>query len=53
MLNTLAMKEMQIKSTLQFHVTPVTLAIIKNTTITNVGEDVGKKEPYSAGENIC
>jgi hypothetical protein len=29
---------------LRFHFTPVRIAIIKNTT-TNVGEDVGKKEP--------
>jgi hypothetical protein len=53
MLNTPAMKEMYIKSTLQFHITPVTIAIIKNTTITNVGEDVGEKEPYSAGGKVC
>jgi hypothetical protein len=31
---------------------PVRMAIIKNTT-TNVGEDVGKKEPsYTAGRNV-
>jgi hypothetical protein len=28
----LAMKEMQIKTTLRFHLTPVRIAIIKNTT---------------------
>jgi hypothetical protein len=44
---------MQIKTTLRFHVTPVRIAIIKNTT-NNVGEDVGKKEPsYTAGGNEC
>jgi hypothetical protein len=43
---------MQIKTTLRFHLTPVRIAIIKNTTTTNVGEDVGKKEPsYTAGGN--
>jgi hypothetical protein len=40
----LAIKEMQIKTILRFHLTPVRIAIIKNTT-TGVGEDVGKKEP--------
>jgi hypothetical protein len=38
-------KEMQIKNTLIFHLTPVRIVIIKN-------EDVGKKEPlYTAGVN--
>jgi hypothetical protein len=41
----LAIKEMQIKATLRFHLTPVRIAIIKNTTTICVGEDVGKKEP--------
>jgi hypothetical protein len=48
----LAIKEMQIKTTLRFHLTPVRIAIIKNTTNKGVGEDVGKKEPlYTAGGN--
>jgi hypothetical protein len=41
----LAIKEMQIKTTLRFHLTPVRIAIIKNTTTTCNGEDMGKKEP--------
>jgi hypothetical protein len=41
----LAIKEMQIKTTLRFHLTPVRIDIIKNTTNKCVGEDVGKKEP--------
>jgi hypothetical protein len=46
----LAIKEMQIKTTLRFHLTPVRIAIIKNTTTTCVGKDVGKKEPsYTSG----
>jgi hypothetical protein len=46
----LAIKGMQIKTTLRFHLTPVRTAIIKNTTKTGIGEDVGKKEPlYTAG----
>jgi hypothetical protein len=48
----LAIKEMQIKTTLRVHFTPVRIAIIRNTTRTGVGEDVGKKEPsYTAGGN--
>jgi hypothetical protein len=48
-----AVKEMQIKTTLRFQLTPVRMAIIKNTTTTNAGEDEGKKEPsYTAGGNI-
>jgi hypothetical protein len=48
----LAMKEMQIKTTLRFHLTLVRMAIIKNTTNKGVGKDVGKKEPlYTAGWN--
>jgi hypothetical protein len=43
-------KEMHIKTTLRFHLTPVRIAIIKTPLTT--GEDVGKKEPsYTAGEN--
>jgi hypothetical protein len=43
----LAIKEMQIKASLRFHLTPV-----KNTT-TNVGEDVGENEPlFTAGGNV-
>jgi hypothetical protein len=46
-------KEMQIKTTLRFHLTPVRMATIENTNKTNVGEDVGKKEPsYTAGGNV-
>jgi hypothetical protein len=48
----LAIKEMQIKTTLRFHLTLVRTAIIKNITNKGVGEDVGKKKPlYPAGGN--
>jgi hypothetical protein len=50
--SSLAIKEMQIKTTLRFHLTPVRTAIIKNTTKIGVDEDVGEKEPsYTAGGN--
>jgi hypothetical protein len=39
----LAIKEMQIKTTRRFYLTLVIIAIIKNTNNNNVGEDVGKK----------
>jgi hypothetical protein len=42
---------MQVKSTLRFHLTPVSLAIIKKTT--NADEHVGIKEPlYAVGGNV-
>jgi hypothetical protein len=48
----LAIKEMQIKTSLRFLLTPVRLAIIKTPPTTCVGEHVGKKEPsYTAGGN--
>jgi hypothetical protein len=48
----LAKKEMQIKTTLRFHLTSVRIAIIKNTAINSVGKDVEKKEPsYTACGN--
>jgi hypothetical protein len=47
----LAIKEMQIKTTLRFHLTPVRIGSIKTPPPTNVGEAAGKMEPsYTAGE---
>jgi hypothetical protein len=49
----LAIKEMQIKITLRFHLIPVRIAIIKNTNKTNIGKDVAKQEPlYTVGGNV-
>jgi hypothetical protein len=48
----LAIKEMQIKTTLRFHLTPVRIAIIKTPLNIGVGEDMWKKERwYTAGGN--
>jgi hypothetical protein len=44
----LAIKKMQITTTLRFHLTPVKMAILKG----NAGDDVAKQEPlYTAGKN--
>jgi hypothetical protein len=48
----LAIKEMQIKTTLRFHLTPVRIASLETPTTTGIDEDVEKKEPlYTAGGN--
>jgi hypothetical protein len=39
----LAIKEMQIKMTLRFYLTPIRVTIINNTNKTNADEDVGEK----------
>jgi hypothetical protein len=36
---------MQIERTVKFHLTPVRMAVIKNTT--NADEEVGKRNPYT------
>jgi hypothetical protein len=46
----LSIKEMQTKTTLRFHLTPVR---IRTQTTTSVGEDVGGKETsYTVGGNV-
>jgi hypothetical protein len=43
----LAIKEMQIKTTLRFHLTSVRMATIKNTTTNELGENAGKRNPHT------
>ena len=41
----LILREMQIKATMRYHLTPVRMAIIKMSTNNNAGEGVEKNEP--------
>jgi hypothetical protein len=49
----LVLKEMQIKLTLRSHVISFIIPIIKNSIMTNAGEDAGEKNPlYTVGGNV-
>ena len=41
----LAIREMQMKTTMRYHLTPVRVAIINKSTNNKFGEDVEKREP--------
>jgi hypothetical protein len=47
MFNILVIKEIQIKTTLRFHLTPDKMAVIRKTKTTNAGGDARGKEPSS------
>ena len=49
----LAIREIQIKTTMRSHLTPLRMGKINRQETTNVGEDAEKREPsYTVGENV-
>ena len=51
-LTSLIIREMQIKTTIGYHFTPVRMAVIQKSTSNNAGEGVEKREPsYTVGGN--
>ena len=49
----LIIREMQIKTTMRYHLTLVRMAISKNLQTINAGEGLEKREPsYTVGENV-
>ena len=48
----LLIREMQIKTTMRYHFTPVRMATIQKSTSSNAGEGLGERDPsYTVGGN--
>ena len=50
--SSLIIREMQIKTTMRYHLTPVRMAIVKSLQTINAGEGVEKREPSCIADGI-